>query len=113
MALPQTCRLSFGPTTSSVYAETSARTPGVHTPISKDETKSAGALLAHTGSAVATGVLDAALRRAVTESGGRYTTGIVEKTNAPNLAYKNPDVRAEFAADYEFILGCQLASRRS
>lgn len=69
--------------------------------------------LANTGSAVATRVLDDALRRAVTGAGGRYTTPIVEKTNAPNLAYKDPSVRAEFAADYEFILGCQRASSRS
>lgn len=69
--------------------------------------------LANTGSAVATRVLDEALRRAVTGSGGRYTTPIVEKTNAPNLAYKDPAVRAGFAADYEYILGCQRASNRS
>jgi glycosyltransferase involved in cell wall biosynthesis len=63
--------------------------------------------LAHTGSAVATRVLDDALRAAVTASGGRYTRGIVEKTNAPNLAYKEPARRAEFAADYDYILGCR------
>jgi glycosyltransferase involved in cell wall biosynthesis len=63
--------------------------------------------LEHTGSAVATRVLDDALRAAVTASGGRYTRGIVEKTNAPNLAYKDVARRAEFAADYDFILGCR------
>jgi glycosyltransferase involved in cell wall biosynthesis len=63
--------------------------------------------LEHTGSAVATRVLDDALRTAVTKSGGRYTRGIVEKTNAPNLAYKDPAHRAGFAADYDFILGCR------
>lgn len=63
--------------------------------------------LEHTGSAVATRVLDDALRTAVTASGGRYTRGIVEKTNAPNLAYKDPARRGEFAADYDFILNCR------
>jgi glycosyltransferase involved in cell wall biosynthesis len=69
--------------------------------------------LEHTGSEVSTRILDETLRRVVIENGGRYTTSIVEKTNAPNLAYKDPAQRAEFAADYEFILSCQLASRRS
>jgi glycosyltransferase involved in cell wall biosynthesis len=69
--------------------------------------------LAHTGSAVSTRLLDDALRGAVTRGGGRYTTGIVEKTNSPNLAYKEPEVRAGFAEDYEFVLACQLPSSRS
>jgi glycosyltransferase involved in cell wall biosynthesis len=69
--------------------------------------------LANTGSAIATKLLDDVLRHAVTAGGGRYTTPIVEKTNAPNLAYKDPACRADFAADYEFILGCQRASSRS
>lgn len=63
--------------------------------------------LEHTGSVVATRVLDRALRSAVTAAGGRYTTSIVEKTNAPNLSYKDPAYREEFAADYEFIVGCR------
>ncbi|HEX7011761.1 MAG TPA: glycosyltransferase [Steroidobacteraceae bacterium] len=62
--------------------------------------------LEHTGSKVATAVLDEALRRAVTEAGGLYTSSIVEKTNSPNLAYKEPARRAEFQADYDFILSC-------
>jgi glycosyltransferase involved in cell wall biosynthesis len=65
--------------------------------------------LEHTGSAVATRVLDDALRSAVTASGGGYSASIVEKTNAPNLAYKTPAIREEFAADYEFILDCRRA----
>jgi glycosyltransferase involved in cell wall biosynthesis len=69
--------------------------------------------LEHTGSEVSTRILNEALRQAVTQAGGKYTTGIVEKTNAPNLAYKNPQIRAEFAADYEFILSCQRSSSRS
>jgi glycosyltransferase involved in cell wall biosynthesis len=69
--------------------------------------------LRHTGSKIATQVLDDELRRAVTAAGGRYTTGIVEKTNAPNLAYKDPARRADFSADYEYIRGCQRASSRS
>jgi glycosyltransferase involved in cell wall biosynthesis len=63
--------------------------------------------LEHTGSGVATRVLDDALRAAVTSTGGRYTHGIVEKTNAPNLAYKDPACRAGFEADYAHILGCR------
>jgi len=62
--------------------------------------------LAHTGSEAATRILDDALRNAVTAAGGEYTRSIVEKTNAPNLAYKRPDERAAFAADYEFIRSC-------
>jgi glycosyltransferase involved in cell wall biosynthesis len=69
--------------------------------------------LAHTGSSVSTRLLDDALRGAVTAAGQRYTTGIVEKTNSPNLAYKNPRHRDDFAADYEFIRACQLPSNRS
>lgn len=63
--------------------------------------------LSHTGSAVTTRVLDAAIRSMVTSHGGAYTRGIVEKTNSPNLAYKHPEDRAAFAADYAFILSCR------
>lgn len=63
--------------------------------------------LEHTGSARATAVLDEAIRRTITASGGRYTEGIVEKTNAPNLAYKDPRARAGLASDYEAILSCR------
>jgi glycosyltransferase involved in cell wall biosynthesis len=69
--------------------------------------------LSHTGSAVATRVLDELLGTVVRANGGRYVCGIVEKTNAPNLSYKDPQRRADFAADYEFIRSCQLASSRS
>ena len=66
--------------------------------------------LEHTGSAIATKILDDALRRAVTAAGGRYTQAIEQKTNAPNLGYKDPAARARFAADYEFILSCRRAA---
>lgn len=66
--------------------------------------------LEHTGSAIATKILDDALRRAVTAAGGRYTQPIDQKTNAPNLGYKDPAARARFAADYEFILSCRRAA---
>jgi glycosyltransferase involved in cell wall biosynthesis len=69
--------------------------------------------LANTGSLVSTRVLDETLRRAVTATGQRYIHPIVEKTNAPNLAYKDPASRAGFAADYDYILGCQRESSRS
>lgn len=64
--------------------------------------------LTHTGSAVATRVLDAAIRDGVSRAGGAYGDGIVEKTNSPNLAYKQPEQRARFARDYDAI----LATRR-
>ncbi|HEY7497060.1 MAG TPA: glycosyltransferase [Vicinamibacterales bacterium] len=70
-------------------------------------------VLEHTGSANATRILNDALARAVTSAGGRYTEGIVEKTNSPNLAYKDPSCRARFRADYEFILGCRSDVPRS
>jgi glycosyltransferase involved in cell wall biosynthesis len=62
--------------------------------------------LANTGSRVATAKLDAMLRRVTSENRGMYTRGIVEKTNAPNLAYKAPGDKALFQADYDFILSC-------
>jgi glycosyltransferase involved in cell wall biosynthesis len=66
--------------------------------------------LEHTGSSIATRTVDAALSSAVREAGGRYTRGIVEKTNAPNLAYRDPAWRNRFQADYDFVLSC-LRSR--
>jgi glycosyltransferase involved in cell wall biosynthesis len=64
--------------------------------------------LANTGSAIATRKLDEALRAAVRASGGRYDGGIVEKTNQPNLAYKDPAARVAFEPDCEFINSCLL-----
>lgn len=63
--------------------------------------------LEHTGSGVATKALDGALRGATLSSGGAYSTGIVEKTNAPNLAYKHQSDRARFQQDYDFIVSCR------
>jgi glycosyltransferase involved in cell wall biosynthesis len=60
----------------------------------------------HTGSSVATRVLDGALALVARKGGEAYEQSIVEKTNAPNLAYKNPRDRERFAADYEFIVQC-------
>ena len=65
----------------------------------------------HSGSAVATRVLDEEIRRVVTRAGGRYTESIVEKANSPNLAYKDPACRARFQADYDFILQCRRTHR--
>ena len=62
--------------------------------------------LANTGSVAATRILDEVLRGAVTAAGGAYTRSIVEKTNAPNLAYRNPADREAFEADYAFIRSC-------
>jgi glycosyltransferase involved in cell wall biosynthesis len=63
--------------------------------------------LEHTGSANATRILDQAIARTRRLRGERYTTGIVEKTNSPNLAYKDPRNRSRFQADYDFILSCR------
>ena len=63
--------------------------------------------LANTGSRIATRVVDDALRRAAFGQGQPYTTSIVEKTNAPNLAYRDEADRARFAADYAFIHECR------
>jgi hypothetical protein len=63
--------------------------------------------LAHSGSNVATRLLDETIRRVVVDAGGRYTHSIVEKTNSPNLAYKDPTARARFEADYAYILQCR------
>jgi hypothetical protein len=63
--------------------------------------------LEHTGSAIATSVLNETLRSVVTSAGGRYSEPIVQKTNSPNLAYKEPGIRARFHADYEFVLSCR------
>jgi glycosyltransferase involved in cell wall biosynthesis len=64
--------------------------------------------LEHTGSANATRTLNDVIKRTVIASGGRWTTDIVEKTNAPNLAYKDPAVRTRFQADYDHILSMRL-----
>jgi glycosyltransferase involved in cell wall biosynthesis len=62
---------------------------------------------AHSGSAVATAVLNDAIKRVVLAEGSRFGEGLVEKTNAPNLAYKDKHARLKFHADYEFILSCR------
>jgi glycosyltransferase involved in cell wall biosynthesis len=64
--------------------------------------------LQHTGSAQTTRTLNAALRAAVQAAGGRYSRDIVEKTNAPNLAYRDAGARAQFEADYNFVNSCLL-----
>jgi glycosyltransferase involved in cell wall biosynthesis len=69
--------------------------------------------LEHSGSRIATQVLDDTLRGAVRAAGGRYERGIVQKTNNPNLAYKNAADRAAFEADYEFIKSCLLPRWRA
>ena len=63
--------------------------------------------LEHTGSIVATRVVDQALSRAASVTGEAYRTGIVEKTNAPNLAYRISTDRERFREDYEFVLSCR------
>ena len=63
--------------------------------------------LEHTGSTIATRVLDDAIRSIRMAAGARYSEPIVQKTNSPNLAYKDPGIRAKFHADYEFVLSCR------
>lgn len=66
--------------------------------------------LDHTGSANATRLLDDAIRRVMHGAGQSYREGIVEKTNSPNLAYKDPGVRSRFAADYDYLATCRRLS---
>jgi glycosyltransferase involved in cell wall biosynthesis len=63
--------------------------------------------LAHTGSARATAIVNDRVKQVTLERGGAYTTDIVEKMNAPNLAYRDVDARERFAADYASILEFQ------
>jgi len=68
--------------------------------------------LEHTGSAFTTRSLSEHVRRVITAQGGRFTEPLVEKTNSPNLAYKDPASRAAFQADYEWILSTRRAGPR-
>lgn len=63
--------------------------------------------LAHTGSAISTRRVNDVLRRVAERDGRTYTVDIVEKTNSPNLAYRDDRDRARFAADYAFIRECR------
>lgn len=62
--------------------------------------------LQHTGSSISTRTLNEVIKRTVIDMGGRYTGCLVEKTNSPNLSYKDETCRASFQADHEFILSC-------
>lgn len=62
--------------------------------------------LAHTGSANATRILDENIMRVTVGGGGKYTRHLVEKTNSPNLGYRNPADRERFRADYEYVRSC-------
>lgn len=72
-----------------------------------------GWVMRHSGSSIATRALNDLIKRIVIESGGRFEEGIAEKTNAPNLTYKDPAQRDRFKLDYEFILSCQRHPIRS
>jgi glycosyltransferase involved in cell wall biosynthesis len=65
----------------------------------------------HTGSSIATRVIDAALSRVANATGSHYSKGIVEKVNSPNLAYRDQRSRLEFQADYDFIVSCARYKR--
>ncbi len=63
--------------------------------------------LRHTGSTISTRRLNEAIRERLHELGQRFTEGIEEKTNSPNLDYKIPMCRHQLKSDYEYILACQ------
>jgi glycosyltransferase involved in cell wall biosynthesis len=65
--------------------------------------------LEHTGSAIATRILNSTIKEAIRAAGGQYVQAIVEKTNSPNLTYRDERCRALFHADYEFVLACRRA----
>ena len=67
----------------------------------------------HSGSSVATQALNDLIKRITIDVGGSFTESIAEKTNAPNLTYKDPTQRNRFAKDYEYILSCQRHPIRS
>ncbi|MEO5823859.1 MAG: hypothetical protein ABIT71_25415, partial [Vicinamibacteraceae bacterium] len=69
--------------------------------------------LAHTGSAFTTRRLSDEVRRVVTAQGGQFVEALVEKTNSPNLAYKDPASRAAFQADYDLIVSMRRTGPRS
>lgn len=64
--------------------------------------------LEHTGSRVSTERLNNVLKGATLSSGSSWTRDIVEKVNAPNLAYKDLAKRESFSQDLEFIRSCKL-----
>ena len=64
--------------------------------------------LQHTGSSVSTHRLNDTIRQVAINSGVNYTEDLVEKTNAPNLTYKDVTCRGIFHVDYEFILSCRI-----
>jgi glycosyltransferase involved in cell wall biosynthesis len=68
--------------------------------------------LEHTGSAFTTRSLSEQVCRVITAQGGRFTGPLVEKTNSPNLAYKDPASRAAFQADYDLIVSMRRADPR-
>jgi len=64
--------------------------------------------LRNSGSLTATSVLAAALDRI--HDGGPGTCSLLQKTNSPNLTYRDPGVRHLLATDYRFVLDCRHAS---
>jgi hypothetical protein len=66
-----------------------------------------GWVIKYSGSSVSTKILDDLIKQTVTAAGGKWTLGIVEKVNNPNLSYKNPAQQAAFQQDYDFILACR------
>lgn len=69
--------------------------------------------LQHSGSSISTHVLNDLIKRTMSEAGEKFTEDIQEKTNSPNLAYKDSKNRDRFKEDYEFIRSCQRRPLRS
>lgn len=69
--------------------------------------------LEHSGSSMSTHVLNDLIKRTMSEAGEKFTEDIQEKTNSPNLAYKDSKIRDRFKQDYEFIRSCQRRPLRS
>lgn len=59
--------------------------------------------VANTGSRISTGRLDGLIRKTALECGERYEKAIAEKTNSPNLAYRDPGMLGHFADEYAFL----------
>jgi glycosyltransferase involved in cell wall biosynthesis len=57
----------------------------------------------HTGSSIATKMLNLAIRQIAVANREPFTTDVVEKTNSPNLTYKIPATRSLFEEDYRLI----------
>lgn len=63
--------------------------------------------LSNTGSTISTHKLNSIIKATELSAGRKYEFDIVEKINAPNLAYKNPQHLIKFEHDYLLLKQCQ------